>query len=103
MNDEMFFTTTEGENILMNDPMNVNKSQFEINISQVDENDSRIIILKSPNQYKVKWNPQEDITPFELAQCLPLFFIAAQKHILCDFEINFEANYTRHFTITKLN
>jgi hypothetical protein len=104
MNNEFdFFITTEGENILMNDPVHNNKSQFEINKSQVDENDSKITILKPPNQYIVKWNPQRDITTFELAQCLPLIIKISQTFPITEVDIDFEAIYIKHFTITKLN
>ena len=51
-------------------------------------------------KYECIWNPKEDITTFELAQCLPLTF--SKLHSIDDWD-KLDESVTRHFTVTKFN
>lgn len=46
------------------------------------------------------WKPKEDITTFELAQCLPLFF---RPNGVMPYEISKDNVYLRHFDIIDHN
>lgn len=48
----------------------------------------------------LEWNPQEDITTYELAQCIPLLF---RHTAVMPYEVDKDAPYMRHFKITDLN
>lgn len=46
------------------------------------------------------WNPKEDITVYELAQCLPYLF---RISYIMPYEIDKQAPYMRHFKIIDPN
>lgn len=48
----------------------------------------------------MKWNPQEDITTYELAKCIP--FIAAIRPIM-PYELGEKQDFHRHFIIEDPN
>ena len=49
-------------------------------------------------KYECIWSPKEDITTFELAQCLPLTF--SKLHSIEDWK-KLDESVTRHFTVTE--
>jgi hypothetical protein len=51
-------------------------------------------------KYDVRWSPKEDITTWELAQCVP--YLYSKLH---DVEVwdNLDESVSRHFTVSKMN
>ena len=70
------------------------KTGNPLNVSRVEVRDSRFI-----HPLQVKWNPKEDITSYELAQCLPYFLI---KEIMPSM-IDQSLPHFRHFEIIDPN
>lgn len=50
----------------------------------------------------ITWNPQEDITTFELAQCMPLLY-RIYSYPVMPYEINESEPIMRHFKIINSN
>ena len=62
-------------------------------------NDDFMSLVKPLN---ITWNPQEDITTFELAQCMPLLY-RIYSYPVMPYEINESEPIMRHFKIINSN
>lgn len=62
-------------------------------------NDSLIKFIKPVH---IEWKPNEDITVYELAQCMPLLMTMARTHIM-PYMYNLSNNWMRHFKIDDPN
>lgn len=50
----------------------------------------------------IQWKPKEDITTYELAQCMPLLMLMSQTHIM-PYMYNLSDTWMRHFEIDDPN
>lgn len=51
----------------------------------------------------ISWNPQEDITTFELALCMPLLLRITSIYPVLENEINMSEPFMRHFKVINPN
>ena len=50
----------------------------------------------------IQWNPKEDITTYELAQCMPLLMLMSHTPIM-PYMYNLSDTWMRHFKISDPN
>lgn len=86
-------------------PIHVSDAKNDNNIA-LDASDS-INVMNNDSMHLVRpliifWNPQEDITTFELAQCMPLLF-RIYGYPVMPYEINKSEPFMRHFKINNPN
>jgi len=86
-------STSEMNEMLISDILNVDKVELELSNLIYSGNYS----IYNPNK-KLIWNPQEDITTFELAQCIPLILMSQYGPINESF-IDLKQPYMRNFKI----
>lgn len=77
-----------------------------MDMSALDASDS-IHVMNNDSMHLVRpliifWNPQEDITTFELAQCMPLLF-RIYSYPVMPYDINKSEPFMRHFKINNPN
>jgi hypothetical protein len=51
-------------------------------------------------KYEVKWSPKEDITAYELAQCIPL--LPTRFHEIPEWD-ELDESLTRHFVVMEFD
>ena len=86
-------STSEMNEMLISDILNVDKVDLELSNLIYSGNYS----IYNPTK-KLIWNPQEDITTFELAQCIPLILMS-QYGLINESFIDLKQPYMRNFKI----